>query len=752
MFFVRRPGLAAFALLAIWCDVHAQSAPEAANVPAPAEPAANDGSVTVLPPIIVQGEKQKKRQADTTTSVKVVKPASATASQSLPSAIGETGIASTETSVRANGEVVDPARPLNEIVVTAPNLTVIRSYEPPIIRGVEGGGPGGIANTAIGGTPSRVPIVIDGVARPASLPYANFNSTWDAKQIEVLNGPQTTIQGGQAIAGAIIVDTNEPVFASAVAAEATSRFNEFGATNTFNGMLNATLIPDLLAARVTIERTDGDVPQNIIDVPAGRESDADALSQFDQTRIKAKALLTPQGRTGPLQISGLIDYQIGTIPQTPNTVQGPDFSDRNIRFLSGGLRLFENEAVAAALDSSYKFGDGSTLRSITSYAESNFYSRNETPLVPTPFNAFFNFSDAVYNQELLYSFGNHSDRLSGLVGVNYNQRQLDIQIDNKSFPAGVRRSVTDGTTDTASVFADLSYRLFGGLSVIGGGRVLHEKQDRFVASNVSPFQPLAPAATLDFSSSETVALPKIGLQQKLDDENTLSFTAREGWNSGSATVSFFSGQPYVYEPETVWTYELGYRYAAASGRLTFGATAFYNEHEDTQFFLQAIPGNLLTTQVVNVPEGRSYGAEFDVRAVLTPGLIATAGLGLLHTEITEAPAGNAALAGNHFGKDPKATISVGAVWTPWFAEGLSLDGKVRYMTEYYSDFNNLERERAGNFAIVDLGLSFNYRGWEGRAFVDNVGDVAGETFIVSGAQFADVISPRTFGLSLKAQY
>jgi len=200
-----------------------------------------------LPSLEVTGERANKPLNQTPSSVKVITPQPV---QQAPSQTAQALPGTSQASALNTGEVVDPGRPLNEVIATAPNFTIVRSNEPAVIRGIEGGGPGGIANTALGGTPTRVPLVVDGVTRPASLPFVDFNSTWDAKQIEVLNGPQTTYQGRAAIAGTIVVNTNDPAWKPEVAAEGVTRINKFGATKTLNGMINSPLIDNLLAARI----------------------------------------------------------------------------------------------------------------------------------------------------------------------------------------------------------------------------------------------------------------------------------------------------------------------------------------------------------------------------------------------------------------------------------------------------------------------------------------------------------------------
>ncbi|MEM9359375.1 MAG: TonB-dependent receptor [Pseudomonadota bacterium] len=675
----------------------------------------------VLPGIVIVGELQDKTLLETTSSVSVF------TDEALDNETGRT---------------------INGVVQSTPNVVVRSISETPVIRGIEGGGPGGIANTGLGGTLPRVPLVIDGVARPASIPNSDYNSLWDVKQLEVFKGPQTTLRGRAAIAGSIVVETKDPTFEPESAAQVITKFDEFhGPTFVFNGMVSSGIIPDKLAVRVTAEHTRGDDPREITDVPAGFEGQAEAATEFKQTRIRAKALLTPMGRTGPLQIKGLFEHQRSTTPQTRGTVQGPSFDDRTIQFNSGGIRIFDTSAWTSAIDGAYRFANGDEFQSITSYTTTRFNSTEDQPIVPSPLNAFFDFDERLFNQDLIFRLGDKSRRLGGLVGLSYTKRKQDIFLDNRSFPGA--RSESTGNSDTISAFADLRFALTSRFDLLAGGRVLRDRQERQNASNVLPFYL---PATQTFEENETVLLPKIGLQYKIGNQQTIAGTVRRGWNAGGGLINFTTGVPYTYESETVWTYEAAYRFASQDKRYSFAATAFYNDYTNPQFFLERVPGNRFTIDVVNLPEGSSYGVEFEGKARVSPSLTLFGSLGLLRTEVTESISTNPALEGNRFGKDPNATVAAGFVYSPEVIPGLSFDAKFSYVGNYFNDFNNFEAEEVGGYGLVDLGLSYSWKGLEGRIFVQNLTDQVGQTAQVSGGTFAEVTPPRTFGVSVKAKF
>ena len=572
----------------------------------------------------------------------------------------------------------------------------------------------------------------------------------------MLKGSQTSLRGRATIGGAIVVKTEDPTFSAEAALEGIVEVDDFhGTSYVINGMASGGLIEDRLALRGTIEHRAGDDPRNIIGALPGQEDKLDALTAFEQTRLRGKALFLPQGDAGPWRVQGLIEYQEGTTPQTRGTVLANDVDRRDMAF-TGGLRIFDTQAWVAGLEIHYAFENGARLSSITNYGDAAFVSTDDQPIIPVPQNFFFDFNETIFNQDVLFNLPD-GNRASGLIGASYTLRKQEFEILNEvpPLPSGTLFANANGEQETLSAFADLAFKLMDSIDLLAGGRVLSDENDRQTFSAVlalpsPPFPISVPPAFQDFSSSETVTLPQIGVRLNLSQEQTISVTAREGWNPGGAAIQLATAQPITFESERVWTYEGAYRYVSADQRTQFSATAFYSVYDDPQFFLQLTPGSLASTIVVNLPESETYGLEIEARTSLADTLNVFVSLGILQTEVTESIATRPDLLGNRIGKDPERSATLGFDWNPLALPNLTLNGQVSYIGSFFNDFNNLPDQEIGDYTLVDFGAAYQFDQLQLRAFVNNVTDEAGGNALVTN--FREVTLPRTFGLAITKRF
>ena len=611
---------------------------------------------------------------------------------------------------------------------SAPNLVPVPPDFLPPIRGANSDGPLGIAGNDLNGTTPRASLIVDGVSRPIS--YANnaFNALFDVEQVEVFRGPQTTVRGANAISGSFVINTKNPVFDRQATIQGNLEYDEIGDVGYRTGvMYNDVLIEDQLASRFVLEYEEGEIPIDYLE--AGENEPNDSLSEFDRIAGRAKLLLEPEAFpdfAGLLQL----EYQEGRDPAFDSSVTGTSLGgDPEKRVNRFAQRVFDTRAFGGKLDLSYFFGPDE-LKSTTSYFRDSY---SDNPDSTEAFVGFDNIVDERFVQDLTYAFEDVGGFASGIVGVT-------LQRQDKTAEYGLGFDFdTFGERETAASFADTTLDLGKGFELIAGGRIQYERNEFETTINT-----FGNSAEVDYNETDIVFLPKFGLSYALSDNQKVFATYRRGFNSGGAGVNFFTGVPFVFDPEFVHTAEAGYRGSFDSGDIIVAATAFYNQYDGYHAYVFG-PGGPTDYTIRNV-DGETYGAELEVNARLNAFLQTRFGLGLLQTEL-DAP--GETYDGNGFGDDPEVTFNAGFAWEA--LPGLSVDAQAIYVSEYFSDFNEDAGTEAGDYWNLDLGVSYQQESFLVRGYVRNALDDL--QYATRGADDGgNVLAPRTFGVTAKVTF
>ncbi|MDE0678842.1 MAG: TonB-dependent receptor [Gammaproteobacteria bacterium] len=187
--------------------------------------------------------------------------------------------------------------------------------------------------------------------------------------------------------------------------------------------------------------------------------------------------------------------------------------------------------------------------------------------------------------ELTWHF---SDRLDGIVGVRYsNEEKEDWNL----------RGLTGGNFDG----------LFG-------------------ASDPRAFSfAFPPRNTTDDWNAFT---PKLGLKYDYSDDIMLYGTLTRGFKSGG--TNSLSGDP-AFDPEYLWSLEVGGKSTLADGRAIANATAFYYDYTDLQVSTFAEG----TVRIRNAAEATVVGLELDISTVISDQFTWDTSAMLLNAEYNE---------------------------------------------------------------------------------------------------------------------
>ncbi len=616
------------------------------------------------------------------------------------------------------------------------------------IRGVNSEGLSGNQNA---GAAPVIAVVVDGALQNAEAVRRGLRSVWDVEQVEVLRGPQSTLQGRNATAGAVFIKTKDPTFNYEAMMELTAGSHSLFTTGF---MWSGPILPNELAFRVAgqLYRSNNDI--DYVD-PANN-----VLGQDRFGNIRGKLLWTPSSLPG---FRALFTVAHTNDKPSVNTVSGPDYFARIYDTPSTLLDYRSIKTNNYISDLSYSFGLNYKLRSITSFAAT------DTTINSAPGNAFYLRDDlrkgGDFTQDFRLEIDNNGNGLSGVLGLFYGKftTKLDsrIEIDPALLggpPLGLipyQNLVSDYETKSLAAYADLRYRIDRWVVIAGGRALRDEVVSTATGAQLDPIGFTYVPINTTTDDTFNAFLPKAGLTYDLTPKQTIGFTYSPGYRAGFSDVFIFTpGARYNVLPERLHAYEISYRSQWLNDRLAFNANFFYYDYKNQQFAYE--PGPLPGLAVItNANRSHAYGAEFETRFKATDRITVYSSLGLLFTRFDDftVPAIGGVYTGNQFPEAPSFTLNLGGLYKD--PNGFFTGANVRFIDGYYSntDVANSPLRYVGSATILDARL-----GWEFAnkstftLFAKNLLNERYLTYLSTGGTNAGVGDSRQFGVSWALRY
>jgi iron complex outermembrane receptor protein len=488
---------------------------------------------------------------------------------------------------------------------------------------------------------------------------ANNLSLFGVQQIQVLRGPQGTLFGRNSTGGAVLVTLQKPAdtFGGDVEAgygaygrffgqasvdipindQVKTRTAIFGIADdgyvqdkTTHQTLNATHDYGIREAATIKPAKFSNVEWNLA-VDYSKNDAANVLNQpgdggaNGSDRISYSGFSTDKGALEPFLTGAKSRLGQGVEVQSWGVVSNIkiDLSAGTLNFITGFRGLHQALGVDfpdSALGPQIPFDQGATgqfalAQELTSYQ---------------------------YSQELKWS-GQIADRLNYTAGAfylfetnrdNYGAvANLGPLIGASYFPFPLGDEYTKNQTISEAVYAQGDYKLTDALTVTVGGRYTHEIKTLLAAPNAPGLgftnQDIQAAGYLTKLTADEFT-PRVAVEYKLDPNLLLFASATRGfqgggWNGLSFAANVFNN----FAPETVWSYETGFRFQTPDHKLTFNSNFFY---EDVKNY-QLLSDNLAAASFVttNAASLASYGAEFDVNWRPLDHLTLTGNVGLIRS-------------------------------------------------------------------------------------------------------------------------
>lgn len=633
--------------------------------------------------------------------------------------------------------------------------------------------------------PSRsapvISVVVDGAQQGIEATRRGTRGVWDVEQIEVLRGPQSTLQGRDSLAGSVQIKTKDPTWTPEVAVEGIAGNNDF-----FSGAfaVSAPIIEDQLAFRLSGQgwRSTRDI--DYVD-PALAELGKDEFQE-----IRGKLLFTPEALPG---FTGLFTFSHTHDKPSWAMVTGPDFFDR--RFVDGDLMTAEfrdtsvNRYIA---DLSYEITPDWTVRSVTSFVDTNVE-------ITAPGSSVFIRDDSRegsdWSQDVRLTYESADSPFSGVFGLfagrfeSQQDSRIQVHPDRVdvsgisamlgfpvTLPAGAQPFQTltsSNRTESVAAYADMRYRLTDQWTVMAGGRLLYDRVSArnhgsvlnqentilswlFMGGGSGPLDPYLDFDQLDENNaiSNTAFLPKLGLAFDITENQTVAATVSKGYRAGFSELIVGTTTINTVEPEYLWSYDLAYRSRWLDDTLHLNANVFYYDYRNQQ--IPIIDVSTGQTRTANVGKSHSYGAELEARWLPDPSIELFSSIGLLKTRFDEGSVSiNGAmvpLAGNAFPEAPTVTASLGGIWR--HQSGFFAGGDVSFTGGYYSlgDLENTLSRKVSSFTLVNAQLGYETDNFSVAAFAKNIFDKQYLTGIGEGGTQATIGDGRSFGLRVTGRF
>lgn len=419
---------------------------------------------------------------------------------------------------------------------------------------------------------------------------------------------------------------------------------------------------------------------------------------------------------------------------TPSDLTGEPVLD-NVFDTRAGLSVDnEVETEGYSLHIDWDINDKLTFRSITAgregFTDSNIDFDN-TALRSFDVPARYEDDQATQEFQLNYK----SDNLSIVGGLYYYTGEAcgTFHAVLEEFAGGAvpLSATTEGCVDTDStaIYSQANWTINDNWSLTVGGRYTKDEKDAFARNTLFLFQtvdfdtaPVSPGIVrTDAQNSEDwdEFSPRIGVEYTTEYGSLIYAGYSEGFKSGGFDMRARTDQIMSafdpYDPETVSSYEIGYKAEFLDNRLRSNIAFFYSDYTDQQITIQRTidSGADFASTVLNAADSTIKGLEAEFLYAASENLTASLSVGLLDAGFdtvlgVDATGATVNLANVwDFANTPDTSINLGlnytnTVFSGW---GMVLTGNIAYRseTQIFETPSQLDED---SYVIANVGITF----------------------------------------------
>jgi len=637
-----------------------------------------------------------------------------------------------------------------------------------------------------------VGVYIDDVYLPRAI--NGMSDLTDVERVEVLRGPQGTLFGANSAGGAIRYVTRTPT--DKFEASGDVGYGNYNTVNA-HAYVAGGLLPDLLSASVAVARDQHDGytwNPSQQDHVNNQRTTGGRIKLLFTPGTKLKITLTADGTIDHSQAA---QYTATTYNSTNPALSGlgaitggtfyspTSFSayEPNVSY-AGRYPINRSHSGGLTARIDYMLDSHLSVHSITALRafDQDPVNYNNDGQNRLPYNSaqtraidisdnYITYKEKSFTQELqLQGNWKRFDFTGGLYYLFENFRSNRIGYvtglpqSDTALPAAPFDQIGKTLTRNYSAYLQADYRLTGKLTLTAGGRYISIRRS-FDFSGVNDDldgNPIDPAlypqvltggaipslgvnvasTQINFNNSAVLNrktwhafTPKAGLSYQVTPAIFLFADYAKGFDAGgfnNRALNLATALP--YDPETVNSYEGGFKTDWFNRRLRINATGFYNDYKNLQTAVSAyspISGTYVSTRG-NAPSAHTAGFELETSAQPTSRLSLAFNVTYLLTRYDNysAPALGTVPAYDYTGKQfpgqPKwqyfasanYVVPIGGVGT------ITLGGSVNWQTGYFSDQLNNEQYHIGGKHFVNAFINFETtdKRWDFTLTARNIGN------------------------------
>jgi iron complex outermembrane receptor protein len=596
---------------------------------------------------------------------------------------------------------------------------------------------------------------------------ALFN-LYDIERVEVLRGPQGTLYGKNTIAGAIrLISKRPPEALSGNFELGYGDYNRIDAKAYVGGPVTDSFgasIAGLYSTRdgIVEDPTTGR-EYNDIDTASGRailsyepSDKVDVTLALDYTRQR-NALNLGRAEAPLIQVNLLGGVKV----LQPAPTGDWEFESRTSFKGDEGQSL---DHAGVALTIGWELSDAWNLKSITGYRDLDVDNYIDIDASAYELgDVFVGVDQDQLSQEFQFLFDD-GGRLNAVFGLYYlsegitshQEAYADDFLTYGTLPLTFLRTIDDDLdTDSYAVFGQATWRFTDRLATTLGLRYTKEDKDYFRTTSTFWSLP-ALNSTFEYTDDDSwdAVTPSFSLDYKLAEDSLLYASAGRGFKSGGFNGRANSpGETGAYDPEYVWTYEIGSKNTLADGSLRLNGAVFYSDYTDFQARVSEVvnpdaPVPTFSFPVLNAGALDIWGAELELLWIPVDGLTLQAQVGYLdadYKEFTETVRGPGGVpverdrSGDEPPFAPDWTSRVGASYEFGLGDrgSLTFAADMMYRTKSWLSVDNREVLTQDAFALMNVLASWQSESktWRASAGVKNVTD---EVYKTDAQEFSSV--------------